>query len=210
MGFIFDPRRGVFEFAQLETTTQNNAEKPIGLKEVKVGNTYNLIYTDLIGELTKYDTANSFKCIAQGDDVIGSDFPVFEFHARIDKTIAIMNFTRINEKELLDAFEDAGVRFMDFTARIVTEGGLEYLNIYVELLNKNSARDMEKRIHEHLYAVDNDYKLLVDFFGYNPIKMEVLPKGIFMKYLEGRSGAYPKVCRIDMDEDEFDRLLSLL
>jgi hypothetical protein len=210
MSFIFDPRRGVFEFVKLEKTETEKEEKPVGLNGVKVGNVYRLIYTDLIGELTRYDTANSFKCTAKGDDALCSDFPVFEFQARLDKTIAIMNFTRIDEKELLEAFQHTGIQFTDFTARINREGSYEYLYLYVELRGKITAKDLENEIHKTLYATDKDYKMLVDLFEYTPIRVELLPKGTFAKYLEKRSGAYPKVCRINMNEEEFDRLISLV
>ena len=208
MSFIFDPRRGIFEFAQLGRT-QNDEEKPVGLNEVKIGSIYRLIYTDLIGELTRYNTANSFKCVAKGDDVIGSDFPVFEFHARLDKSISIMNFTRIDEKELIEAFQRAGIQFMDFTAKVERNAGYEYLNIYVELLGKKSAKDVERKIHEQLYSTDQDYKMLSDLFGYNPVRAKLLPTGVFAKYLQDRKGAYPKVCRIDMNEEDFCKLMSL-
>ncbi len=66
MGFIFDPRRGFFEFAPCQNKAE---EEPVGLNEVKVGEIYRLIYTDLVGEITRYDTANSFKCIAKGDEI---------------------------------------------------------------------------------------------------------------------------------------------
>ena len=207
MSFIFDPRRGVFEFVKLDKTEKEG--KSVGLNEVEVGDVYRLIYTDLIGELTRYDTANSFKCVAKGDDVLCSDFPVFEFNARLDKAISIMNFTRIDEKELLNALQNTGIEFTDFTARINREGGYEYLYLYVELKGTIGAGDLENKIHETLNATDKDYKMLVDLFEYTPVRVELLPNGTFARYLEKRSGAYPKVSRINMNEEEFDRLMSL-
>jgi hypothetical protein len=208
MGFIFDLRRGIFEFEEIGKT-QNGEEKPVELNEVKVGNVYRLIYTDLIGELTRYNTDSSFKCVAKGDDAIGSDFPVFEYHARLDRSMSIMNFTRIDEKELMEAFQGAGIQFMDFTAKVERDGGHEYLNIYVELLGKKSDKEVEREIHKYLYSTDQDYKMLSDLFGYIPLKVISLPTGIFAKYLEDRKGAYPKVSRIDMDKEDFAKLMLL-
>ena len=179
------------------------------LDEVKVGNVYRLIYTDLIGELTRYNTDSSFKCVAKGDEAIGSDFPIFEYHARLDRSVSIMNFTRIDEKELMEAFQGVGIQFMEFTARVERDGGYEYLNIYVELLGEKSDKEVEREIHKYLYSTDQDYKMLSDLFGYIPIKVKSLPTGIFAKYLEDRKGAYPKVSRIDMDKEDFDKLMLL-
>ncbi len=209
MGFIFDPRRGVFEFKPMGK--DKSEEEPVGLQEVEVGKVYRLIYTDLIGEITRYDTANSFRCIAKGDEIIQTDFPVFEYHSRLDSIIAIMNFTRIGEDELLEAFRRIGLQITDFTTKLRTEGGHEYLYLYVEPTgkNSNSNEDLAKEIHQYLYSSNPDYKMLADSFAYIPIKLELLPKKTFANYLETRNGAFPKVCRIGISDDEFERLMSL-
>ena len=207
MGFIFDPRRGFFEFAPID---KNKAqEEPVVLNEVKVGGIYRLIYTDLVGEITRYDTANSFKCIAKGDNIINTDFPVFEYHSRLDSVISIMNYTRIGEEELISAFQANGLKVIDFTTRLSMDGGHEYLTLYVELIGDKPKPDIEKKIHQFLYVNNPDYRMLSDSFSYNPIKMEILPKNTFARYLETKSGAFPKVCRIGMSDEEFERLTSL-
>jgi len=206
MGFIFDPRRGIFEFAPYEKTQQ---EETVGLDEVQVGKIYRLIYTDLIGELTRYDTANAFKCIAKGDHIINTDYPVFEYHSRLDSTISIMNFTRIGETELLEALRAVGLKIVDFTTKLSMDGGQEYLHIYVEIAGKEIEQNIGEKIHQHLYDNNPDYKTLSDTFEYNPIKLSLLPKNTFAKYLENKAGAFPKVCRINISDEEFDKLLSL-
>jgi len=191
LGFIFDPRRGVFEFSPLEKDEKGD-EKTLGLEDVQVGEKYRLYFTDLIGELTRYDTAVSFKCIAKGDNILFSDFPVFEYHSRLDKAISLSNYTRITEDELITAFKNAGIQFMDFTAKADREGGYEYLHLYVELLAKKSPKEVENAIHQQLYANDGDYKMLADFFDYVPVKVNLLLKGTVAKFLEQKAGAFPK------------------
>lgn len=207
MGFIFDPRRGFFEFAPLEKTKVK--EEPVELDEVKVGENYRLIYTDLVGEITRYDTANSFRCIAKGDDIISTDYPVFQYNSRLDSVISIMNFTRIGEEELIAAFQAIGLKIIDFTTRLSMDGGHEYLQIYVELIGEKTKQDIEKKIHHQLYINNSDYKTLTDSFSFIPVRIEFLPKNTFAKYLEKKSGAFPKVCRIGMSDEEFERLISL-
>lgn len=204
MSFIFDPRRGAFEFKPLR-----NEGNIVGLNEVQVGELYRLYYTDLIGELTRYDTAVSFKCIAKGDDVLYCDFPVFEFHSRLDKSISINNYTRITEEELMLALKDAGIQFMDFTARNDRIKSYEYMHLYVELTTENNPEKVEAALHKYLYANDCDYKMLSDFYNYTPVKVTLLPKGTVSKFLEQKEGGYPKISRIGMKEEEFLFLQSL-
>lgn len=209
MGFIFDPRRGLFEFIPYENNDKNQ-EKTVGLNEVQVGKIYRLIYTDLIGELTRYDTTNTFKCIAKGDDIINTDFPVFEYHSRLDATISIMNFTRIGETELLEAFRAIGLKIVEFTTKLRSEGGHEYIQFYIELIEEKTKQHIiEEKIHQYLYTNNKDYKTLSDSFSYIPIKLTLLPKNTFAKYLENKSGTFPKVCRINISNDELDQLLSM-
>ncbi|MDR0373806.1 MAG: GH3 auxin-responsive promoter family protein [Nitrososphaerota archaeon] len=207
MGFIFDPRRGIFEFAPCEKT---QTEEIVGLDQVQVGKIYRLIYTDLIGEITRYDTTNAFKCIAKGDNIINTDYPIFEYSARLDATISIMNFTRIGETELLDAFHNLGLKLVDFTTKIKTEQGREYLHIYAELIDQDQNQDIkiEDKIHQYLYTNNPDYKLLADSFTYKPIKLSLLPKDAFTNYLENRKGSFPKICRIGISDYELQQLCS--
>ncbi len=207
MGFIFDPRRGYFEFSPLgKNETQAD---PVELDEVKAGQVYRLIYTDLIGEITRYNTANSFKCIAIGDNIINTDYPVFQYNSRLDSVISIMNYTRISEEDLLAAFQATGIKLIDFTTRLNMDNGHEYLQIYIELIDGKSGQDIEKKIHQHLYTNNPDYKMLSDSFAYIPIKIQLLPKNTFAKYLENKGGSFPKVSRIGISNEEFKHLIDL-
>lgn len=208
LGFIFDWRRGMFEFLPIKG---GKAEKnSIRLDRVNVGEVYRLIFTSFIGELTRYDTKDSFECIAIGDDILGTDYPIFKFRSRQEKTISIQNFTRISEDELLTVFKETGIPFIDFTARTEIEKGFEKLVIYIEHPGDMSAKGIQKLIHKKLYEMDKDYRDLVDFFNYTPIKIHLMPKGVFAKYLEEKIASVPKVERINMRDEEFERLTRLI
>jgi len=205
LGFFFDWRRGIAQFVPVK---RERAEELISIDEVTVGEIYKLVYTDLESELTKYDTKDSFKCIAKGDDVLGIESPIFKFHARMEKTISLQNFTRISEEELLTVFRNAMVPFIDFTARVEVERGMEYLAIYIELTGDRTAADLQETIHKELYKEDADYRGLVDFFGYMPVKVHVVPRGTFMRYLQEKGVTIPKVARVNMDDKDFKKLLN--
>jgi len=209
MGFMFDLRRGVFEFLPA-TGKEAKKEKTVAINEVNVGETYRLLYTDFYSEITRYDTKDSFECIAKGDQILGTEFPVFKFLGRLDRTISLLNFTRISEDELVSAFKAAEVPIIDFTTKVESEKGMEYILIYVEQRGGMQPAEIKKRLHERLLEVDRDYRNLVEFFNYIPIRVRNVPNEAFAEYLKGKSGTLPKVERIDMKEKEFTRFLRIV
>jgi len=208
LGFMLDWRRGLFEF--LRVKEKEIEMEPIEIDQVEVGETYQLVFTSFISELTRYNKKDSLKCIAIGDDILGVDCPIFKFQSRLEKTISLQDFTRISENELIETFENAKIPFSDFTARVVMEKGLEYLLIYLEHVGKLTAEDIQRAVHDQLYETDRDYKDLVDFFGYIPVKIRLLPKGTFAKYLEEKIATVPKVDRVNMEERELHKILKLI
>jgi len=186
LGFIFDWRRSIFEFIPVENgKLEKNDVRQVD--QVEVGKVYRLIFTSLDTELTRYDIMDSVRCVAIGDDSIGSDFPVFKFHSRMEKTISLQNFTRISEEELLRVFKATGIPFVDFTARTEISKGIERLAMYVELRGDMSAEQIESLIHKELYRMDQSYRDLVDFFGYVPVKVYLVPRGTFAEYFRRKN-----------------------
>lgn len=206
LGFFLDWRRGIFEFIHLKNGTADE-NRIVTIDEVEVGRVYQIIYTGLETELTRYNTLNAFKCIAKGDDLLGIDHPIFKFYTRLEKTISLHNFTRISEDELITAFNESGIPFVEFTAREEVEKGLEYLIIYIETTEDRRAEEIQELIHGQLYNMDTDYKDLVDFYGYIPVRVRLVPRGVFAKYLTTKMAAISKVDRIKMHDEEFRRLI---
>lgn len=209
LGFFFDWRRGTFEFMPIENGETEN-DRILQMNEVHVGEIYQLVYTDFETELTRYDTKDSFKCVAKSDDIIGVELPIFKFQSRMEKTISISNFTRISEEELIRVFKTSKISYVDFTARAEIDKGMEYLAIYIELSRESSTDEIKEVIHKELYVTDRDYKELVDFFDYIPIKIYMVPKGVFTKYLGGKLATIAKVDRINMTGEEFKRLNDII
>jgi hypothetical protein len=143
-----------------------------------------------------------FECIATGDGVLGCETPVFKYYSRADRLMVLHNFTRIPEEELVQVMADAGVPFVDFTARRELEGSREYMGLYVELSGEMAAEEVSRRVHEELLRVDKDWRDLTDFLGYNPMRVRLLPKGTVARYLERREGV-PRVQRVEMREEVF-------
>lgn len=205
LGFFLDWRRGYFEFVRRKSG-EDEENQVLGIDETKVGETYQLIFTSLETELTRYNTMNALKCIASGDNLLGIDYPIFKFHARLEKTVSLNNFTRISEDELIGVLRACNVQFVEFTTRVGMENGLEYLMLYIETLEPEDAKSLETVIHQALRNSDKDYKELSDYYGYVPIKVIVVPAGSFAKYLMNKKATAPKVERILMREEEFEKL----
>lgn len=209
LGFILDWRRGIFEFLPLDKN-QREQRGVIGIEEVKVGDSYRLIYTSLDSELTRYNIGDLLKCVAKGDDVINTDLPVFKFQSRLEKTISINGFTRISEEELLTVLKESKIPYVDFTARIEIEEGLEYLAIYLELFEEMETKEIQELIHRQLYKMDKDYRDLSDFFDFTPVKIRLVKSGVFVTYSNEVATTSHKVDRVKMSEENFKHLLKIM
>lgn len=208
LGFIFDLRRGIYEFVPTENEAKEK-EEYCALDEVRVGEAYRLIFTDLESELTRFDTKDGFKCIANGDDVLGTDYPVFKFLARTEKSISLHTFTRINESEIITLLRESNVSFVDFTARLESDQAHQYLALYVELRENGNQENLRNILHRHLSLIDPDYRNLSEFFDYEPLRVYLLPKGSFAKYLQQKEGSMAKIDRVNMRSEEFKLLLDV-
>jgi hypothetical protein len=206
--FLMDWRCGLFEFIPIREDQADSP--PVDVYGVEPGGVYKVVYTSFVDELTRYDTKDSFLCVASSDDVLGVEAPVFKFHSRVDKVIDIQRFTRIDESELLGAFREAEVPLVDFTARKEVVEGLEYLTIYLEHSGDEDADAVRGRLHLALCGVDKDYQNLTEFFDYVPLRTVRVPPGTFMRYLEQKEAAVPKVERIEMGPKNFSVLLELM
>jgi hypothetical protein len=208
LGFIFDWRQGIAEFRPIKNNVP--VDELIGMDEVKVGGLYELVFTSFETEITRLDTKDTFICVAMGDDALGINYPAFKFKGRIEKALSVQNFTRITEDELMKAFQNAGVSFVEFTAKTEIENGFEHLAIYVEVYQEDlTAEDVKEKIHGQLCKIDQDYEALVDFFEYVPLQIHLMPRGAFSKYMQERPGM-PNVDRINMADEEFRKLLKFM
>ena len=207
LGFVFDPRRGIYEFAP--TGKSSKEQQYLSLTEVSIGQTYRLIYTDLESEITRFDTKDGVKCIAKGDNILETDYPIFKFLARTEKSISLHTFTRIDEGEIITVLKEAKILFEDFTAKLESDQGHQYLSIYIELSERENQEKIQNKIHQQLTKTDEDYLNLAKFFNYIPLRIHPLPKGAFAKYLQQKEGSMAKVDRINMREEEFKKLLTI-
>lgn len=211
-GFFFDWRVAYPEFIpedQALDPDEPGTEMPpevIHMMDVEPGKRYQLIVTPLYNDMTRYIIPDILECVDLGDDALGSEIPVFRYISRSDRLLVLHNFTRINEAELTDVLSNAGIDFVDFTARSELDGARQYIRLYIELKEESSQETVEEQINNELYRFDKDYRDLTDFMKFKPLKVTLLPQGAFNRYLESKEGM-ARIARIGMREERLKMLL---
>jgi len=210
--FFFDWRVVYTEFLPEAQAIDPNGEllkdtsEILRSSDVEVGGRYQLIATPMKNDMTRYVTPDIFECVSKGDSVLGIDQPIFRYYSRMDRLLVLHNFTRIAEDELLNVLSEAGIPFVDFTARMELHGSREYLVMYIELATPMEVEEVTDGIHEELLRVDKDWRDLTDFMRYRPLKAVLLPRRTFVNYLSKRVGM-PRIERINMKDEWFKQLL---
>jgi len=212
-GFFFDWRVIHPQFVPIEeaqdtySDTVTEAPDIVDMMDVEIGKRYQLIATPYYNDITRYIIPDNFECVSKGDDLLGSNIPVFKYYSRSDKLMVLHNFTRINEQEIVSVLEEAKIPFVDFTARKERMNTKEHLVIYLELSADMLVDEVRNLVHEAFMDFDKDYRDLSDFMEYTPLKLVFLRKGTFRKYLQNKEGM-PRIARIDMREERLREVLS--
>ena len=211
-GFLFDWRVIYPEFIPMENKIDVNIEtieapETLSLDQVKPGERYQFIATPFYNDMTRYVMPDIFECIATGDSIIGCNTPIFKYYARSDHVLVLHNFTRINEEELLQAIANTDIPFVDFTAQKQIEESREYMHIYIELREDIPDQEIAAKINQQLQKLDKDWRDLLAFLKYEPIKITKLPRGTVNNYLKNKEGV-PRLTRINMRQERLNKLLS--
>ena len=199
----FLPEKKAVEFDK----THDGDLEVVHLLEVEKGERYQLVVSPYLMDHHRYLMPDIMECTALGDDALETDQPVFHYYSRADRIMDLHNFTRITEEELILMLRESGIPWVDFTAEKVNENHKDYMKIYIELSKPMSEEEVFSKLNRALTEFDRDWHDLVDFLKFVPLKVEVLPRGIFNRYLEEKDGMY-RVERIGMKREWLDRLLS--
>lgn len=211
--FFFDWRVVYHEFLPEDqivdpnVVTMTEPPETIGMMDVEPGKRYQLIVTPLYNDLNRYIMPDIFECVSKGDNLLNSNIPVFKYYSRADRLLVLHNFTRINEEELVSVLHDTKIPFVDFTARRELHESREFLSLYIELSETLSEDEVLDRVNKRLVEFDKDWRDLSDFMNYTPLKVAILPKDTFKKYLHRKEGM-ARIQRIGMREERFNELLS--
>ncbi|MBN2323455.1 MAG: GH3 auxin-responsive promoter family protein [Spirochaetes bacterium] len=195
-GMVFLPKNNFWEFIPEEEYTKwvkNKQYVPniLTLKEVESNRKYVLVGTNFHGGiLTRYISDDLIEVISVEDKGAGLKLPQIVFSSRIGDLIDMGGFTRLTEKVIWKAIEDAEILYEDWIVRKEYKDKNPVLHLYIELKNNDfTVQEIEDRIHECLKKLDEPYNELETMAGVKPLQVSVLTKGTFSRYIEERQAA---------------------
>ncbi len=197
-GMTFIPSLDFFEFipeTESIKSRENPAYKPstLFLDEITPGN-YELVITSLHGgPFIRYRLGHLINITSLRNDHLDVDIPQMSFLSRVDDQIDIAGFTRLSEKIIWQAIEDAGLDYSDWTVRKEISDH-PVLHLYIEIKEPEGSITTEQiadRVHNALKKLDTPYAELEDFTGLRPLKVTILPQDSFSLYKQRqqRSGS---------------------
>ncbi|MBA7665597.1 hypothetical protein ES703_73671 [subsurface metagenome] len=186
-GMTFIPHLNFFEFIPEEESIksrENPTYQPstLLLDEVKPGN-YELVITSLHGgPFVRYKLGHLIKITSLRNEQLNIDIPQMVFLSRVDDQIDIAGFTRLSEKIIWQAIENAGLAYEGWTARKEAKDK-PALHLYIELKEDGvTAGQVATSVHEELKKLDTPYAELESFTGLRPLEVTLLPQNAFQLY----------------------------
>jgi hypothetical protein len=187
-GMTFIPHLNFFEFIPEKESikSRNNPSyqpSTLLMDELKPGN-YELVITNFHGgPFVRYRLGHLVKITALRNEKLNIDIPQMTFLTRVDDQIDIAGFTRLSEKAVWQAIENAGLSYEGWTARKESDG-VPALHLYIELKDNGNAtlQQITTQIHEELKKLDKPYAELESFTGLRPLVVTQLPQNTFHLY----------------------------
>lgn len=217
-GMTFVPHLNFFEFipeAESRKSREDSSYQPATLliDQVTPGD-YELVVTSFHGgPFVRYRLGHMVRILSLKNEVLNIDIPQMSFVARIDDMIDIAGFTRLTEKTIWQAIENAGIVYSDWTAR-KEMGDKPVLHLYIEPKGRYmSEAQVTSMVHEELKRLNTPYAEMESFLGLQPLAVTLLPVGAFQEYrrVQMAAGAdllHQKVPHINPSDEMIDFLLS--
>jgi len=110
------------------------------------------------------------------------------------------------------AVANSGLEYEDWTIRKEYDSGSPYLHLYLELKNGSDSEQARHLLDGSLAALDSDYANVGRMLEVDPLKVTLLPKGSFQRYLEekrhaGFDLAHLKPPHMNASDDVIESLL---
>jgi hypothetical protein len=187
----------------------------VQLDGLEVGESYATVITNFRGgSLVRYCIGDVIKINAMSNAEQGINIPQMVFEARGDGLIDIAGFTRLTEKIIWEAIENAGIVYQDWSVR-KEHGETPVLRLYLEPKPGIEMNEEEAavNIHDELKKLDSDYASLETMLDLRPVKVTILPEGTFLNYINkqraaGADLAHLKPPHMNPKEEIIDKLLT--
>ncbi len=155
------------------------------INELQPGHTYELVITSLHGmPFVRYRVGYLVQVAAVEDQEAGIRLPQVRLVDRCDSIIDVAGFTRLGERSIIRALEEAGVRHNGWFIQKDREADQSALHLFIEVKDEFGAEEVAQAVHEGLMKADPAYHDLNIMLGPHPIKVTLLPRGAFQHYSE--------------------------
>lgn len=219
-GLVFLPDAAFLEFIPYDEVLKLMDDKSyqartVLLDELEEGGLYEVVITHLYGmPLLRYRMNDLLKVIALRDDEAGINLPQMVFQRRLGETINLGGLADLDEKTMWQAIANTGIKYSDWSAGKEYHQGHSFLHLYIEVKELREADEIAAMVDEQLKLVDTDYKDIESYLGFQPIRVTLLSKGTFERYMdekrkEGADLGHLKPVHINASESVIQRLLQL-
>ena len=218
-GMTFLPDLDFLEFIPMHDYLKNKADPgyhppTVLLDEVKAGEIYEVVVTNFSGGIiTRYRVGDLVRITSLDDEELRIHLPQMVYHSKSSDTIDLASFTRLTERTLWQAIEEAGIAYVDWTARKEHPDRKPVLCLYREpKAQVADAAGIKKQIHQNLKALDSPYANLEQMMGIDPLRVILLPPGAFKRYYEtkqreGADSAHLKPAHMNASDADLALLL---
>lgn len=161
------------------------------LSEVQTGQRYELVITSFDGgPFLRYRMGDLIRFVALRDEAVSIDLPSMECAGRSDGLIDLAGFTGLMDEPLVwRAIHNTGIPYEDWTARKETADDGSRLHIYLEAKQDVTPEEIWQRINSNLRELNRFYADLEDTLEVHPLKVTLLPRGVFRAYYLERQAA---------------------
>ena len=188
--YTFLPTASFHEFIPEEEVlrNRNNSDycpRTVLLNQVKPGKIYEVVISSFYGmPFLRYRLGDMIRIIDMEDQETGIKLPQMMIESRTDEMIEVGNLCRLNEKDILQAIANAGLKYVDWCLYVGEENGQHYLNIYIEPRENKDEKELEDTIETELTKISSEYRKNRTAQGSPFLKVIILPKGSFKTYRE--------------------------
>jgi len=214
------PYQGFFEFIPESESIKslNDPKYKPGtclLNQLQAGQSYEVVFTNFYGgAFARYRPKDMITIVALEDTETGIKLPQWVFKGRADKLIDLGGFTRMDERTIWLALEDAHIKYEDWMAS--KEAGEEHpvLHVYISTDSEEDPDLMKTRLHASLRKYDSSYADLESTLRWNPLRLTLLPLGVFERWQQervaaGADPAFVKEQRMRPPAEAVQRILEL-
>ncbi len=189
-GMTFVPHINFFEFIPEEESLRSKAvpdyePETVLLDKVKAGENYEVVITSFHGmPFVRYRLGDMIKITSLRNEKLDIGIPQMMFHGRVDDMIDIAGFTRLTERVIWQAIENAGIPYEEWTVRKELRDK-PVLHLYLELKENGRVTpdEVATAVHEQLTKLDPPYADLEAFIGLRPLEVTLLPQDAFRAYM---------------------------